>query len=236
MRWERKLLKISQETTVVIIIIIITMTAAPDEDQLKRLVISSPEQRIHLQTAEPDLLLLRHTWLSFTPTRPNVLPSCFRHFVALISGCWIKLKLVLSSSGQCDPLPAEVSAYFLLTRWRRRRCIVWWTFKPLKTFGRSQYGAGWAALGLIFTSTLKPNFHTTRESSSWSETAAQRLDQQQGSDIRGRCVSESDHCRLTRRYPNSDPLVFDMWPVSGLVFERRGSTVKRFKPQLLNLL
>lgn len=41
----------------------------------------------------------------------------------------------------------------LLPRWRRRRCIVWWTFKPLKTFGRSQYGAGWAALGLIFSST-----------------------------------------------------------------------------------
>lgn len=30
------------------------MTAASDEDQLKRLVISSPEQRIHLQTAQPD--------------------------------------------------------------------------------------------------------------------------------------------------------------------------------------
>lgn len=57
-----------------------------------------------------------------------------------------------------------------------------------------------------------------------------------GSDIRGRCVSESDHCRLTCRYPNSDPLVFVTWPVSGLVFERHGSTVKRFELQLLNLL
>lgn len=49
-----------------------------------------------------------------------------------------------------------------------------------------------------------------------------------GSDIRGRCVIESDPSRSTHRYPNPDPLIFDYLTrfCFSVFFEQRGSTVK----------